>query len=135
MSMRPLTRRVIAALLLVLLTACYSWQPTTVSPQRLIAEDQPSSVRVTLTNGETVTIENPTVRNDSIVALTGGVTGFVGVASRDVRLLEVQRSDSGKTIGAVVLTAVGAAVVLRGARASGFSRGGTAGRSGNGPLP
>ena len=71
MRMRtPLTRRFIAALLMVLLTACHSWQPTTVSPQQLIPEEQPSPVRVTLTNGETVTIKDPTMRNDSIVGVT-----------------------------------------------------------------
>ena len=65
MSMRnPLERRVIAALLMVLLTACHSWRPTTVSPQGWTPEERPSSVRATLTNGETITVENPIVRND-----------------------------------------------------------------------
>jgi len=112
MSMRPLARRVIAALLLVLLTACHSWQPTTVSPQGWTPEERPSSVRVTLVTGETVTIENPTVRNDSIVGATG-----LGVASRDVRLFQVQRFSGGKTVGlglgiAAGLAAVAAVVIL-----------------------
>ena len=56
MSMRnPLARRVIAALLLVLLTACHSWRPTAVGPQGWTPEERPSSVRATLTNGETLT--------------------------------------------------------------------------------
>ena len=109
MRMRtPLTRRFIAALLMVLLTACHSWQPTTVSPQQLIPEEQPSPVRVTLTNGETVTIKDPTMRNDSIVGVTdadGALrTSAVGVALRDVRLLEVQRFSPSRTVGVVVLT-------------------------------
>lgn len=108
----PLSRRLIAALLLVLLNACYSWRPTTVSPQRLIPEDQPLSVRVTLMNGETVTVESPTVRNDSIVGVTD--LPAVGVATRDVRLLEVRRFDVGETLGLVVGTAVGAWVVALG---------------------
>ena len=97
----PLARRVVAALLLVLVTACHSWQPTSVSPQRLIPEDQPSSVRVTLMNGETVTVKNATLRNDSIVGATDA--GGAAVASRDVRLFEVQRFSVGKTIGLGVL--------------------------------
>ncbi len=114
MSMRPLARRVIAALLLVLVTACHSWQPITVSPQRLITEDQPSSVRVTLMNGETVTVENATVRNDSIVGATDAAGG---VASLDVQLLEVQHFSVGKTIElgfgiAAGLAAVAAVVIL-----------------------
>ncbi len=97
----PLTRRFIAALLMVLLTACHSWQPTTVSPQQLIPEEQPSPVRFTLTNGETVTIKDPTMRNDSIVGVTdadGALrTSAVGVALRDVRSLEVRHFSVAKT--------------------------------------
>ena len=100
----PLARRVMAVLLLVLLTACHSWQPTTVSPQGWTPEERPSSVRVTLATGETVTIENPTVRNDSIV---GATDADVGVASRDVGLLEVRRFSVGNTVGLVILIPVG----------------------------
>ena len=98
----PLARQVIAALLMVLLNACHSWRPTTVSPQTLIPEEQPSLVRVTLIDGETVTDRDPTMRNDSIVGVTDAVgalmTRGVGVASRDVRLLEVQRFSPFRTV-------------------------------------
>ena len=98
----PLARRFIAALLMVLLTACHSWRPTTVSPQQLIPEERPSRVRVTLTDGETVTVKDPTMRNDSIVGVTDAVgalmTRPLGVASRDVRLLEVRRLSVTKNI-------------------------------------
>ena len=104
-----LARRVIAALLLVLLTACHSWQPTTVSPQGWTPEERPSSVRVTLATGETVTVENPTVRNDSIV---GATDADVGVASRDVGLLEVRRFSVGNTVGLVFLIPAGLAAAL-----------------------
>ena len=107
MGLRPLARRVIAALLLVLLTACHSWRPTTVSPQQLIPEEQPSLVRVTLIDGETVTVRDPTMRNDSIVGVTDAVGALtrrgVGVASRDVCLLEVRRLSPFRTVGVVVL--------------------------------
>ena len=98
----PIARRFIAALLMVLLTACHSWRPTTVSPQQLIPEERPSRVRVTLTDGETVTVKDPTMRNDSIVGVTDAVgalmTRPVGVASRDVRLLEVRRLSVTKSV-------------------------------------
>lgn len=119
MSTRSLlTRRFIAALLMVLLTACHSWRPTSVSPQRLIAEDQPSSVRVTLMDDETVTIDDPTMRNDSIVGATDEGRALtrraVGVASRDVRLLEVRRLSVTKNIVlAVSLIAVVAHPIWR----------------------
>ena len=103
MSMRnPLARRVIAALLMVLLTACYSWRPTTVSPQTLIPAEQPSSVRVTLRSGEVVTFQSPTMRSDSIVGATDA--SVAAVASRDVSLFEVRRVSVGKTIGLGVLS-------------------------------
>ena len=98
----PLARRVISALLLVLLTACHSWRPTTVSPQQLIPEERPSRVRVTLMDGETVTVEDPTMRNDSIVGATDAGRALtrrgVEVASRDVRLLEVRRFSVTKNV-------------------------------------
>ena len=110
MSMRPLARQVIATLLLVLLTACHSWRPTTVSPQQLISDERPSSVLVTLMSGEVVAFQSPTMRNDSIVGFTG--SSVEAVASRDVRLLEVRRFSVGKTIGLVVpLIVVGVAAV------------------------
>ncbi len=94
----PLARRVIAALLLVLLTACHSWQPTTVSPQQLIAEEQPSSVRVTLMNDETITLEYPTMRNDSIIGVVPYLTGYSRtVAVSDVSGVEVRQLNAGRT--------------------------------------
>ena len=101
MSSRTLARRVIAALLLVLLTACHSWRPTPVSPQLLIPGERPSSVRATLRSGERVTLENPIVRNDSIFGVTDAVV--VGVAAEDVGLLEVRRLSIPRNIGLVFL--------------------------------
>ncbi len=107
----PLARRFIAALLLVLVTACYTWRPTTVSPQTLIATEQPSSVRVTLTGGAVVTLQSPTMRSDSIIGVLGGAV--VAVASSDVGWVEVRRFSIWKTIGFVyVSTAVASAMGL-----------------------
>ena len=96
-SQTPLARRVMAALLLVLLTACHTWRPTGVSPETYIPAEQPSKVRTTLRSGETVTLEGPTVRGDSIFGVTDG--GVVAVASEDVGLLEVQRVSILRSIG------------------------------------
>ena len=106
-----LPRRVTAALLVVLLTACHSWRPTAAGPHRLIATEQPSSVRVTLTGGEVVTLQSPTMRSDSIIGVLGGAV--VAVASGDVGLVEVRRFSIWKTIGFVyVSTAVASAMGL-----------------------
>ena len=110
MSSRTLARRVIAALLLVLLTACHSWRPTPVSPQLLIPGERPSSVRATLRSGERVTLENPIVRNDSIFGVTDAVV--VGVAAEDVGLLEVRRLSIPRIIGLTYLITAAFVVVI-----------------------
>ena len=103
MTMRPLTRRLIAALLLVLLTSCYSWRPTTISPARIIAEEEPSTVRVTLADGTQLTLDDPTIRSDSIVSKEGEAQVVVSDVSRvELRLLSVA-----KTIGIIVAVPVG----------------------------
>jgi hypothetical protein len=106
----PLARRVIAALLMVLLTACQTWRPMRVRPpQTYIPAEQPSTVRATLRTGTTVTLETPTVRGDSIFGITDA--GVVGVASEDVYLLEVRRLSILRSIGLVHLVA-GALIVV-----------------------
>ena len=105
----PLARRVIAALLMVLLTACQTWRPTFVSPQTLIPVEQPSSVRATLRSGTRVTLENPTMRNDSIFGVTDA--GVVGMASEDLGLFEVRRIHILRSIGLGYLTLYGSLVI------------------------
>ena len=55
------------------------------------------TVRVTLTDGTRLTVDNPTIQNDTI----GGV-----VALPDVRTIEVRRFSIGKTVGLVFGTPV-----------------------------
>ena len=98
----PLTRRVVVALLMVLTTGCQTWRPTFVSPQELIPA-RPPSVRATLRSGETATLDNPTMRNDSIWGSTDA--GTAGVAAGDVGLLEVRHTSTLRTIGLVYLLA------------------------------
>ena len=108
-------QRFIAALLMVLLTACQTWQGTAVSPQQLIPAERPSSVRATLKSGERVTLENPIVRNDSIFGVTdAGVATLAGegVASEDIGLLEVRRTSVLRSIGLGYLVLVGAYIVV-----------------------
>ena len=100
MRMRsPLPRRIVAAVLMVQLTACYNWEPTAVSPQQLIPAQMPSSVRATLSNGETYTFDDPTMRNDTIFGVTD--VGVTGVAAEDVALFEVSRFSAGDTFWGV----------------------------------
>ncbi len=87
----------------MLLTACYSWRPVTVSPQGWPPEDQPSSVRVTSNGGAVFTLENPSVINDSIAGTTD--FGPARMAERDLRLVEVERFSFVKSFGLVALNA------------------------------
>jgi hypothetical protein len=98
-----MTRRLVAALLLVLLTACYSWQPITASPQQLLPEERPPEMRVTSTSGAVFTFEDPSIINDSIAGSTE--LGPVRMDIQDLRVLEVRRFSVSKTLGAMALNA------------------------------
>ena len=108
-------RRPIAALLLALLTGCQGWQPAITGPETLIPAERPASVRVTLSDGVTLTVKDPIMRNDSIVP--NGAAG-TAVAASDIRLFEVQRFSAKKTlvfiVGAVVLAATWTGAVIGG---------------------
>ena len=102
MSARTLlARRVLAALLLVLLTACHSWRPIRARPQT-----PPSSMRVTMMNGEIITLSNPTITTDSIIGATD--IGVARLASRDIRLVEVPHSN----VGGIVAFVLGVSAAL-----------------------
>ena len=95
----PLARRIIAALLLVLLTACHSWQPVTISPQT-----QPSSVRITTRSGEIMIVGGAVVTNDSIIGATD--TGVARVAWQNVRAIEVRAPDTRRSVALGLLAGV-----------------------------
>ena len=126
----PRWRRITAGFLLPLLVGCQTWHPTTLSPQAVLSEETPSSMRVTRSDGEVVTIKNPAMRNDSIVSLEEGLVEVVGVHTIDVNSLEVRRFNASRTL----LFVAGAAVVALGwANAVTGSSGGT--DPGDPPLP
>ena len=87
-------KKLIATLLLAVhLTGCNSWHTPTISPAEVIADEKPSEVRVTLKDGTRLTLDDPTIRGDSI--------GTVAALS-DVRTIEVRRFSIGKTVGLVL---------------------------------
>ena len=104
------------AALTVALAGCKTWQPSQVSPQRLIGELDPPSVRITTFDGSVVTLRHPLMANDSIVSTEGSAraTAFTrprpGVAFADVRSVEVPRFSPARTVGlAAVLIGLGVA--------------------------
>ena len=133
-------KRLFRALVLVVLAgvlgACKTWQPSSLAPERLLAEENPPAMRVTTATGATMTLQDPMIVNDSIVSTEGAApaTPFtpprIGVPTQDVRSVEVARFSAARTIVlATVLTAFAAAW----ASSVGDSEGGTF--EPNPPLP
>ena len=112
----------------MLLAGCKTWQPTSLSPERLIAEQRPASVRVTVDGGATLTLRNPTLVNDSLVSLEASPAGLafapprIGVVADHVRSVEVPRFSAPRTIG--LAAAIGVAAITW-ARVAGASAGGS----------
>jgi hypothetical protein len=91
-----------AALLLVMSTVgCYSWRPVSVGPSALINETRPRDVRVTLTDGTVVTMQNPMLMSDTIVGATR--TGSVRAPTWELQRLEVLRFSVTRTTALVGL--------------------------------
>ncbi len=100
--------------------ACATWQRQEVSPQRVIAEERPDKVRVTLTDGSQVELADPVVVGDTL----RGVNGLTRRESSeqwsrplaDVSGLELRKTDALLTTAlitgiAVAVAGVTAAVV------------------------
>jgi len=112
--MRTITvRRVLSAILLpAYLASCTSWQVPPVSPEQAITEDQPSKIRVTLTDGSTVEMEQPRIVGDTLRGLVfprsygggrakGGEDNSLGerdVLLADIATLTVAKPDVTKSV-------------------------------------
>jgi hypothetical protein len=111
-------------MLVVFLSGCTTWRPTTLSLAQVVQEEQASSVRITRRDGTRVIVDDPVLRNDSLqvteeacILAAGGervgcrsVTRMVALDS--VTQLEVRQIDVIATTLAVV--AVGIPVFLFG---------------------
>ena len=106
-------RAVLLLLLVLHLTACYTWQGVaTTSPAGVIEATQPDRVRVTMPDGTQVELENPSVEGDELVA-----SGGFSMPSADVVILESRKFSMDRTmilLGGVVVgvLVVAMAVVL-----------------------
>ena len=121
-------RRLIACIMLpCYLVACMSWKTQEVSPQQVIAEEQPTKVRVTRTDGLMITVKEPAVSGDSIVGVCTRLTGpggfegvpivcgqSVSIPLASVAKLEVSSPNTGASIGLIagVLVVPAAGVLL-----------------------
>ena len=121
----PRVRRFVAWLCLLLtLSACYSWQPSTAPvPESLAAAKADARIRVTLVWGNHVELLDPRLVGDSLIATVArnpvpGMERFAA-ALAEVISVEVRRIDAGVTsllvfaVAAVVGTAIAIHVSLK----------------------
>jgi len=99
--------------LLVFLSACHKWvavETNVVSPTELS-----SPVRVTLTDGEEIKLEDVTVTPDSLFGKRNGTPRSIRIALDDVAEIEEEKSNPlatvGLAIGVVIGTGLAVAVV------------------------
>jgi len=88
--MRSITvRRVLSSILLpVYLSSCTSWQVQSVSPEQVVTEDQPSKIRVTLTDSSELEMEQPRIVGDTLRGLVKGGADD-SLVERDVLLADI----------------------------------------------
>ena len=100
----PFLRRVILPLtLLAFLSACHKWVPLEPPVAQAIAEQQPSTVRVTLADSSQVVLKEPHISGDSLVAFEDGKDAqAVALLLEDLQRVEERRANTPATIGLVV---------------------------------
>ena len=93
----PMLHRALSAVLLpAYLSACTSWQVPTVSPEQAITEDQPSKVRVTLTDSSVVEMEQPRIVGDTLRGVVKSEAAD-SLVERDVLLADIANLEVSKT--------------------------------------
>jgi hypothetical protein len=83
--------RLLGALLLVLTAACTRWEPSTIRPRQLLAEEHPGVVRVTRADGESMVLRSPRIEGDYISSCAREASDRCAAALDDVLQVEVQR--------------------------------------------
>jgi len=95
--------------MLVIMTACTSWQPYTLNR----GSDLPELLRLRLTSGEQVELREPSIEGDSaLVGLLSRTGPDARVLLRDVQTVDRGSFSPGKTLLAVVGTGAIALVAL-----------------------
>lgn len=101
--------RILAAT--VIAAACTSWSTTHAAPGAVVQEN-PQSVRVTRTDKSVLVIQQPSLRNDSIVGVADDGTTPVAVATADVERVETRKVSAKRTAGLGLGIGAGAITVL-----------------------
>jgi hypothetical protein len=123
---RRRARARLTSALLLALTACTTWKPTTTPLPLLLAKEQPQRLRVSLVRGGTITLRNPILRGDSLVdgrsprsaTIRGDplpsstTTAESAVALSDVTSVAVGRTKVLGTLGVAVSVVAGGFLVI-----------------------
>jgi hypothetical protein len=105
------------------LVACTSWKVQEVSPQHLLAEQDPEQVRVTKTDGMRITIWEPRVVADTLRGLTepdaAGETGestsqkvAVSVPLEEIEYMAVRKVNWENTLAVAVAAGVVVSLIV-----------------------
>ena len=103
-----------ATLLLLALqgTACQAWHAEDVSPQEVLAAQQPTQLRVTRADGKQFVLQHPVLRGDTLAGVSQlggyGTPAPLRIALTDVRQVATRGFSSDRTV--VLLIALGAVV-------------------------
>lgn len=108
----PLSQRCTATLLLITLPsmACMAWHTESVTPQVVLATHQPTTLRITRTDGRQLVVQHAVLRGDTLEGAyqRAGESSLtpVRIALTDVQQLATQSFSPGRTVGLGVGLAV-----------------------------
>ncbi len=117
---QPSLSRVIPALALIVLSACYSWKVESAPlPELLAGPEPPEVVRVTLPGDFQMEIARPRIEGDSLIGIIPGSASFRrSVASSTIGGVATRRFNAGRTALAVlgpplVILSIGSMLALQ----------------------
>lgn len=88
-------RTIVAAILIVTLASCTTWQPVSVSPTSYIRAHDPDKIWIQLGDGSTLVFSRPRVIGDSLRGITAGA--YRNVALTNVKEMRAQEYSKKKT--------------------------------------
>lgn len=104
------------------LSACVSWTPQPVEPQRFITESQPSKVQLIMADSTVMRMRDPRILRDSVIGDqdVGNTNRRVAVPLGDVTQVQTSRFSIGKTTlaGLGIVAGLVALIVLADANQS-----------------
>ena len=97
-------RTIVAGILLVTGTACTSWKPVSMLPERYIRMHDPEAVWVRLQDSSTLVLGRPRVFQDSLRGISAGT--YRNIALKDVVQIRAEEPDKRKTRALVAASAL-----------------------------